>query len=97
MNDPAHLISMATRVRASENVLVRTAAGETVLLDLDSEEFFGLDGVGARVFELIAEPLSVSAVVDVLLSEYEVDRKVLHTDITNLLVELSQRGLIVTV
>lgn len=84
-----------TVLHATDGVLRRSAGDETVLLDLESEEFYGLDGVGARVFELLAEPRSVRALIDTLHTEYAVERDVLSTDLLSLVTELVQRRLVV--
>jgi hypothetical protein len=88
-------VEASTVLRVAENVLKRTAGNETVLLDLDSEEFFGLDGVGARAFELFEQPRRLDAVVDTLLGEYDVDRETLTTDVTELVTALVSRNLLV--
>lgn len=88
-------VEPSTVLRVAESVLKRTAGNETVLLDLDSEEFFGLDGVGARALELFEQPRRLDAVVDTLLSEYDVDRRTLSRDITDLVSDLVERKLLV--
>ena len=88
-------VEASTVLRVAESVLKRTAGNETVLLDLDSEEFFGLDGVGARAFELFEQPRRLDAVVDTLLGEYDVDRKTLTADVTDLVSDLVERKLLV--
>ena len=35
----------------SPNVISQEVSGETVLLDLDSEHYFGLDSVGTRIWQ----------------------------------------------
>jgi hypothetical protein len=88
-------VEPSTVLRVAESVLKRTAGNETVLLDLDSEEFFGLDGVGARAFELFEQPRRLDAVVDTLLGEYDVDRETLTADVTDLVTALVTRNLLV--
>jgi hypothetical protein len=85
----------STVLRVADGVLRRTAGPETVLLDLDSEEFFGLDGVGARAFELFEQPRRLDAVVDTLHGEYDVDRETLTADVTDLVTALITRNLLV--
>ena len=94
MPEPAHLEG-STVLRVAENVLKRSAGSETVLLDLDSEEFFGLDGVGARAFELFEQPRRLDDVIDTLLTEYEVDRETLAADLAELTSSLVARKLLV--
>ncbi|MEV7398555.1 PqqD family protein [Aeromicrobium sp. NPDC092404] len=88
-------LSGSTVLQASGTVLVRSAGTETVLLDQASEEFFGLDGVGARLFELLSEPSTIDTVADVLVEEYDVERAVLASDLLGLASELVERGLVV--
>jgi hypothetical protein len=81
-------------ITISKEVLAQELAGETVLLDLASESYFGLDAVGTRVWQLLNEGAGQDALVDTLLEEYEVERKVLEKDISELLGRLSEAGLI---
>ena len=43
------------RIEISEDVLFQEVGGETVLLDLASEQYFGLDAVGTRIWQLLGE------------------------------------------
>ncbi|MGI9086003.1 MAG: PqqD family protein [Aeromicrobium sp.] len=95
MPEAASPLEGSTVFRVAEGVLKRNAGTETVLLDLDSEEFFGLDGVGARVFELLEQPRRLDDVVGTLLTEYVVDRETLTADVTDLVSELVTRNLLV--
>jgi hypothetical protein len=80
--------------RVPEEVLFQEVSGETVLLDLESESYFGLDEIGTRVWVLLNEGKSVRQMVDLLLEEYEVDRATLEGDVDELLGELIESGLI---
>ena len=54
------------------HVLSRKAAGETVLLNLDSEEYYGLDAVGDRLWGLLEGGTTFGQVIAALLDDYEV-------------------------
>ena len=81
-------------ITISKDVLAQELAGETVLLDLCSENYFGLDAVGTRVWQLLNEGRTGSDLIDTLQDEYEVEREVLEKDIFELLERLSDAGLI---
>jgi hypothetical protein len=51
------------KIKISPDVLFQEVSGETVLLDLESEHYFGLDAVGTRIWGLIGEGVSVDAMV----------------------------------
>ena len=83
-----------TNITISKEVLAQELDGETVLLDLASESFFGLDEVSTRVWQLLLEGKGRAEVIDVLLQEYEVERNVLEKDVADLLTRLGEAGLI---
>ena len=78
----------------SKDVLFQEVSGETVLLDLASEQYFGLDEVGTRVWQLLNEGQSLDAMLEVLLGEYEVERERLEADVRALLESLIEAGLV---
>jgi hypothetical protein len=78
----------------SEEVLSQEVNGETVLLDLDGESYFGLNEVGTRIWQLLNERLNVGLVLDALDDEYDVGREQLETDVEELLESLLGSGLI---
>ena len=81
-------------VLPSPDVLSQEVAGETVLLDLNSEHYFGLDAVGTRIWQLIQQGLSLRAIVDTMLAEYEVDEAQLIGDLEALLSHAREHGLL---
>ncbi|HEU5373511.1 MAG TPA: PqqD family protein [Gaiellaceae bacterium] len=82
-------------LRIPAHVLSRRAGDETVLLNLENEQYYGLDGVGTRLWELVEAGTTVAAAVANLGSEYSVERGVLEGDVKALIADLSQNGLIV--
>ena len=61
-------------ITISKDVLAQELDGETVLLDLSGERFFGLDEVSTRIWQLLGEGADEAAIVDRLLEEYDVGR-----------------------
>lgn len=87
-------ITLDSRVVVPPSVLMQEVGGESVLLNLDSERYFGLDEVGTRMWQVFAEGGSIRAACDQLLAEYEVAPEVLEGDALALLGELAAQGLI---
>jgi hypothetical protein len=56
--------------------------------------YFGLDPVGARIWQLLSDGHQLDAVVSTLLSEYDVEEDQLRQDVNSLVSELLSRGLI---
>jgi hypothetical protein len=78
----------------SPDVISQEVSGETVLLDLESENYFGLDEVGTRVWQLIKESGDLRAIFETMLEEYEVNEERLEQDLEALLTEIVGLGLI---
>ena len=81
-----------------EDVLIQTLpGGEVVLLNLESESYYGLDEVGARMFHVIEQGGNIDEAVASILDEYEVDAATLNDDLRGLAGELVKHGLLATV
>lgn len=83
-----------SRVRSSKNVFAREFDGELVLLDLARGDYYGLDAVGARLWQSLMEGASVDETAATLAQDYDVDPSVLRADLMALLSELADKGLV---
>ena len=76
-------ITLETRVALSPDVMLQEVGGEGVLLDLKSESYFGLDGVGTRIWRLVEDDGDLKTVHARLLDEYDVEPARLETTSRN--------------
>jgi hypothetical protein len=81
-------------VRATPNTLYRDLVGEGVLLQLDSGEYFGLDEVGNRVWQLIAEVGNLDDIRERMLADFDVERDVLSADLDQFVSEMVEKHLV---
>lgn len=81
-------------VRRSHDVLVREVDGELVLLALDAGEYYGLDHVGARIWELLGDGNRLRDVAADMTRTYDVDEGQARADLLELVAELMGRGLV---
>jgi Coenzyme PQQ synthesis protein D (PqqD) len=84
----------ANRVIVPKHVLVQHLGGESVLLNLETEQYFGLDTAGTRMWELLTSSPSIDAAYARLLEEFEVEPELLRTHLTELLSHLEEHGLL---
>ncbi|MCR4318908.1 MAG: lasso peptide biosynthesis PqqD family chaperone [Candidatus Brocadiaceae bacterium] len=83
----------STIVRSSDQVST-DLGGEVVILGLQSQEYFGLEDVGVRIWEIIQEPKTVKEILDTLLNDYDVEPKRCESDLLAVLQEMTDEGLI---
>ena len=81
-------------VSATNEQLSSNLGGEAVILDLKSGEYFGLNTVAARVWELVQSGMTVGAVRDRLVEEFEVDQQQCSEDLSELLESMVSAGLV---
>ena len=89
------MINKDQNFRLSDEVLSQKIDGESILLDMKSENYFGLNDVGSHVLEMLQAGSSLKKLTDHLLTIYNVKEKQLSTDIAELLQQLLDAKLIV--
>jgi hypothetical protein len=88
------MVTFSDRVVVPSYVLIRHLDGESVLLNLETEKYFGLDGTGTRMWEIATRALSVEAAYEKLSEEFDVEPEVLRNHLTELLGQLVENGLL---
>jgi hypothetical protein len=94
MQNPVSAISFSDRVRVADDVLISNLQDESVILNLNSERYFGLDDVGTRMLSVLTSSDSIEAAYEALAAEYDVDRQMLQDDLVALVENLLQQGLV---
>jgi hypothetical protein len=87
-------IDLDTRLKIPDSVLCQKVSGESVLLDLDTEQYFGLDDVGSRIWSLIVGYGRLRDVRERMHEEYDVDPMILDRDLLDLANQLLAAGLV---
>jgi coenzyme PQQ synthesis protein D (PqqD) len=88
-------ISFSDRVTVPEDVLISNLQEESVILNLDSERYYGLDDVGTRFLLVLTTSDSIETAYDRLRDEYNVDPQVLRADLLALIENLINQGLLI--
>ena len=88
------MLTFSDRAAAPAHVLVRYLDQESVLLNLETERYFGLDATGTRMWQLVTTSSNIDIAYRELLAEYDVEPELLRTHITELLGQLVENGLL---
>ncbi|HEY4900312.1 MAG TPA: PqqD family protein [Terriglobales bacterium] len=81
-------------VRISDQVATRKIGDETILLNLETGTYFGLDAVGSRFVELLEQNGKLAAAHRAMLEEFDVAPEVLEADLLRLSEEMCAKGLL---
>lgn len=87
-------MKLSDRVRIPPDVMARKVGDDTVILDLASGTYFGLDAIGTRIWGLLEEGRSLAEVCDAMVASHEVARERIEEDVLELARALGERRLI---
>jgi hypothetical protein len=88
------MVSFADRAEVLPHVLVRFLDKESVLLNLETERYFGLDETGTRMWQLVTTAPNLDAAYQELQDEFDVESELLRSHLSELLVRLVDNGLL---
>jgi hypothetical protein len=86
--------SFTDRIKLSRDVLVSGLQTESVLLNVDSERYYGLNDVGTRMLTVLTSSNSIEAAYNSLLAEYDVEAEVLRGDLISTIEKLAKYELV---
>lgn len=86
--------TMHTRVRVPDDVVFREVAGESMILNLATGIYFGLDQVGTRAWHLLTQQLMVSAACDAMAQEFDAPVETIRADVLKLVDQLVAKKLL---
>lgn len=82
------------KISFSDAVFAQEVDGEMVLLDMNSENYFGLDEVGCAIWQAMQEHKVLQGVYDAMLESYDVEPDRLGSDLIVFAEQLRDAGLI---
>lgn len=69
------MINLESIVSYRSDIDTTDLDGDKVMMDLEKGQYFALNSVASRIWEVMESPKKVSEIVDILLQEYYVDRE----------------------
>lgn len=83
-----------SRVTLAENILLQDLAEESVLLNLESEKYFGLDLVGSKMLSCLQQTDSIEQAYQQLSEQFEVEPERLRQDLQEFIIRMVNYGLV---
>jgi methyltransferase-like protein len=88
-------LSGSTIVSVSKDYVYCKVEDEMVLLGMEDGIYYGLNPVGAFIWEQIKEPKTIDEIKDAILEQYDVEKVECETDLMKLLQELTEKGIVI--
>lgn len=83
-----------TRVVVSDAQVSAALDEEAVILSMHDGMYYGLDGVGARIWQLLQQPTTLGDIAGTIAVEFEVDEPRAFEDLVTLVRDLESRALV---
>ncbi len=87
-------MTLSDRVTVPDAVISRELDGETVVLNLETGVYFGLDGVGTDIWNALRKGGRVEDALTAVLAQYEVPEATLADDLLRFVNQLASKGLL---
>jgi len=81
-------------IEIPDHVMIREVGGEAVLLDLETEKYFGLDDVGAAILRHLSGGDTLAEAARKITEEYDAPVETVVADAIALVQTLVERGLV---
>ncbi len=78
----------------SDDIFIEKIGDEIVILNEESGEYFGIDGVGLDIWNLISKKNSLEDIVEFISNRYGIDRDTAYRDSIEFIDALLRHGLI---
>jgi hypothetical protein len=82
-------------IKRNEQIISSEIDGETVMMDLNFEKYFGMEAIGTRIWQLLENETSLTALCEKLTEEFEVGMEQCMEDVLPFVSDLSENGIII--
>ena len=87
-------LSKSSVIKVSKNAVHCDVEDEVVILGMEDGVYYGLNPVGAFIWNLVQKPVKVEEIRDSILEEFDVGEEECEADLIELLNELLEKNLI---
>ena len=89
-------ITLDTVIKRSDELVHSDMDGETVMMSIEQSQYYGLDSVGTRIWDLIEDQMRVSDICAALMNEYDVTEQQCQQDVISFLQDMLENNTVVT-
>lgn len=88
------VITMDSMIAGETNIVFNEMDGETIMMSIENGEYYGLNSVASRIWQLLESPRAVSEICDAVLPDYDVTREQCAQDVLFFLNRMAEKGVV---
>lgn len=89
-----NVLTLTSRVVRNPDLVSADMDGEIVMMSLERGEYYGIGGVGTRVWQLLESPMTLDQICRTMCSEFEVEESTCRTDMLAFVSDLARNGMV---
>jgi hypothetical protein len=87
-------ITLSTHLSRVPDLIATEMDGDLVMMSIEKGQYFGIGGIGSRVWTLLETPMSIADLARIILQEYEVDEVTCQADLLTFAQDLLDHGVV---
>lgn len=87
-------LSLSNTIMRNPGIIAADMDGETVMMNVEKGEYYGLSGIGPFLWDLLVEPVSIETLCRRVLEEYDVDEGTCRADVSGFVDDLMAKGVL---
>lgn len=88
------MLTLDLNLKLPKHVVFTFVDKDAILLNTQDNQYFGLDNVGARLWELVTQGKTLRESYNLMVGEYDVEPELLEKDLLELIADLRENGLV---
>lgn len=88
------MVDLNSIITRSQELLTSEVDGEVVMMNIESGKYYGINSVGAEIWRLLENPVSVSNICGELVKTFEIDNPTCETEVLTFLGSLEAENLL---
>lgn len=88
-------LSLQSIIKRNPGLVSSEIDSERIMMNVQTGEYFGLDSVGNRIWELIENPIRLSNLIEILINEFDVTQEQCETDTMEFIKQLLDKELVI--
>lgn len=87
-------ITRDSTIVVADDVVSCDLDDEAAILNMKNGVYYGLDPIGAKIWNKVQKPCKINDIIEMILDEYDVDKERCKNDVVELVSELMDNGLV---
>ncbi len=87
-------VGLSDKIRRNEELIFSCLDGNTMLLSIEKDEYYAVNPIGSKIWDLIGSPQDISGICEQLYQEYDIEPEMCKNEVLNFVNQMVEKGVI---